>query len=191
MPNEPKRLGMVVFGTDGNVDYVQMSDGQKYTLGPVSVVTLVGRLVSPTRAIRQVLDQFTKTGQAMAKVDLDKLWELLPYRRARFSSSATPVENGDHMHKSASFDNFTANTETVEDILDKVATTNRTIDRLVKAGKRFDSVRAKGDLLRIASRVADIADTVDLALAWVGNDLSELHREASEIHSLFPVDNED
>ena len=89
------------------------------------------------------------------------------------------------MLKTASYDTFTANVETAEDIVAKVAATDEAIDRLMTAGKRFDSVRAKQDLHKIASRVAEIAQNVDLAQPWVGNDLADLSKRATEIHGLF------
>jgi hypothetical protein len=72
-----------------------------------------------------------------------------------------------------------------EDIVNKVAATDTTIDRLVAAGKRFNSVRAKSDLYKIASRVAEISQSVDLGQSWVGGDLGILSQQANEIHDLF------
>jgi hypothetical protein len=41
------------------------------------------------------------------------------------------------------------------------------------------------DLHKLASRVTEIAQNVDLAYPWVSNDLMELSKKASEIHGLF------
>ena len=91
------------------------------------------------------------------------------------------------MIKSASYDTFSAHVELAEDIVAKVAATDEVIDQLVTAGKRFDAARAKQDLHRIASRVAEIAQNVDLAQPWVGNDLTALNEQADKIQSLFPT----
>lgn len=79
-----------------------------------------------------------------------------------------------------------ANTVTAKHILSTVEATNETIDRLVTAGKKFNSVKAKLDLHRIASQVQNIVSTVDLSVPWVGNDLTDLSKRADEINGLFP-----
>jgi hypothetical protein len=199
---QPRRVVMVTFGTDGFVDYVQVPDGQRYMLGPISVLKLITGLV-PTRTARVALKEFVSSHQVMLSVDLDRMWAMLPFRRARFSSTTNPLMQGHDrqaqiarysesekqtaMLKTASYDTFTANVELAEDIVAKVAATDEAIERLKTAGKRFDSVRAKQDLHKIASRVAEIAQNVDLAQPWVGNDLADLSKQATEIHGLFEV----
>lgn len=184
------RIALVTVGSDGFVDYVQTPDGQKHMLGPVSVLKLITGLV-PTRTAREALQEFTSSNRTMLKVDLDKMWELLPFRRARYSSTTNPlIEREDRnpeisMTKSANYDAFSANVDLAEDIVAKVSQTDETIDRLREAGKRFDSVRAKADLHKIAARVTEIAENVDLAQPWVGNDLVELSKRANDIHALF------
>jgi hypothetical protein len=143
---------------------------------------------------RKALQEFTSTGQVMLSVDLDRMWGMLPFQRARYSSSPAnplmglvdrPVEMENYMPKTASYDTFSANMDLAEGIVTKVAATDEIIERLKKAGKRFDSVRAKADLHRIASRVTEIAQNVDLAQPWVGTDLSDLSKRADAIHELF------
>lgn len=91
--------------------------------------------------------------------------------------------------KSASYDSFQEHSELAETIISRVASTNEKIDKLVEAGKKFDSPRAKLDLHKIASRVTDIAADVDLAQPWIGDDLRKLATEADRIHGLFePVE---
>jgi hypothetical protein len=195
----PRRKAIVVIGTDGFVDYVQVADGQKFMLGPVSVLKLIMGLV-PVGAARKALREFVAHRQVMLSVDLDRMWELLPFQRARYSSANVLIrspdrspktarcgelENPPAMLKTASYDTFTANVELAEDIVAKVASTDEKIERLVTAGKKFDAVRARGDLHKIASRVAEISQNVDLAQPWVANDLSELSKRANEIHGLF------
>jgi len=183
------RMGMVTVGTDGVVDYVQVPDGQRYMLGPVSVLRLIVGSTKSARSARIALDEFLANGKAVVSVDLDRMWDLLPFRRARYSSTNPFIEWDSHTleaeMRTASYDNLISNVEMAEDIVTKVAETDATIDRLVAAGKRFDSVRAKADLLKIASRVADITANVDLAHGWVGEDLSELSSQADAIQGLF------
>lgn len=198
---------MITVGTDGVVDYVQLPpDGQKFMLGPVSVLKLITCL-TPARVLRKALNSFLSDKQVMLSVDIDHMWSLLPFRRARYSSvwasilpiarrgetSTNPlmgrVNHGamleNTMIKQASYDTFSAHVELAEDIVAKVAATDEAIDRLVAAGKRFNASKAKQDLHKIASRVAEIAQNVDLAQPWVGNDLSDLSTKATEIQSLF------
>ena len=87
--------------------------------------------------------------------------------------------------KQASFETFMANAELAEDIVAKIAAADETIDRLVQEGKRFNSVQAKEDLHKIASKVAEIAQNVDLAHPWVSNDLEDLSQSANKIYGLF------
>lgn len=87
--------------------------------------------------------------------------------------------------KMASFDAFKANSELAEVIVAKVGEADQKIDRLVQAGRKFDVTRAKGDLYKIATKVAEIAESVDLAEPWIRGDLQKLATEAARIHKLF------
>lgn len=84
-----------------------------------------------------------------------------------------------------SYTTFQANTELAETIVARVAATHDIVEKLVTAGKKFDSPRAKQDLHRIASSVSEMARDVDLAQPWVRGDLDKLATEADRIHGLF------
>jgi hypothetical protein len=191
----PKRKAMVTIGTDGVVDYVQVPEGQRFTLGPVSVLRLITGLVPSKSTARKALDEFLAKKQVMVPVDLDQMWALLPYKRSRYSSTNHSMGSADQsavlenqMIKSASYESFAENVEMAEDIVAKLASTNETIDRLVARGRKFNASRAKGDLMKIATRVEEITQNVDLAQPWVGSDLAELSKKATEIHALFPTE---
>jgi hypothetical protein len=77
---------LVTVGSDGVTDWVSMPDGQRFNLGPVSVLSFVGKLASPSMA-KKSLDVFLKSGKAMFAVDEDRMWQLLKPVRARWSSS--------------------------------------------------------------------------------------------------------
>lgn len=191
MPNQESRTTLVTVGTDGFVDYVQVPDGQRFMLGPVSVLQLIMGAVKSVRAAQVALEEFVASGKTIVPVDLDQMWELLPFRRARYSSTNPFMLKWDHSDrepemKTASYNTLIAHVEMAEDIVNKVAETDSTIDRLIAEGKRFDAARAKADLLKIASRIAEIAEHVDLAQGWVGADLAELSAQAQELHRLFP-----
>lgn len=190
------RSALVTVGTDGFVDYVQVPEGEKYMLGPVSVLQLIVGSVQSMRAARVALKEFVKTGKAVVAVDLDKMWSLLPFRRARYSftnslmSGRSESPSSESNMKTASYGTLMANVELAEDIVTKVATTHETIDRLEWEGKRFDAARARGDLFRIASLVSQIAENVDMAQPWVAQDLAVIAAQADEIYELFPHDGE-
>ncbi len=270
------RHALVTIGSDGLSDYVQLSDGQRYMLGSVSILRFVTELAPGSLVARSTLDDFLAGRRTMLRVDLDRMWQVLAPRRARHSSvvaiplippaisrsldlrtlrarqgtmadtsdratqeaianqitriegqialleqkakdaGGTPAASmksdidslkslitelrrpspyGDQSKnetfyglpgaKQASFDMLQANTSLAEEILTKVASTNDKIEQLVLAGKRFDSPRAKQDLHKIASRVSEIVQNVDLAQPWVRQDLAVLAKSADAIHSLF------
>jgi hypothetical protein len=189
-------MAMVTVGTDGFVDYVQVPDGEKFMLGPVSVLRLITGSADSIRAARLALKEFVENGKAMLSVDLDKMWSLLPFQRARYSftnplmASESYSPSLEIKMKTASYDTLKANVEMAEEIVSKVAATHETIDRLVWEGKRFDAAKAKQDLLKIASRVSEIAQDVDMAQPWVGRDLAVVAAQADEIYGLFPHDGE-
>jgi hypothetical protein len=72
---------LVTVGTENELDWVKTPDGQKFTLGPVSVAKFVGSLVRHGQ--RAALDQFLMSGETMVQVDLDQMWELLKPVRVR------------------------------------------------------------------------------------------------------------
>ncbi len=82
---------LVTLGTDGLSDYIRLSDGTKYMLGAVSPLRFVVETVSSSFIARKALDLFLSTGQAMFSADVDRMWELLKPKRARWSAFATPL----------------------------------------------------------------------------------------------------
>ena len=196
MDDSQMRTAMVTVGTDGFVDYVQLSDGERFMLGPVSVLRLITGSAGSVRSARVALKEFVETGKTMLAVDLDKMWELLPFRRARYSFTNPLMSRGNYSPsletdmKTASYDTLMANVELAEDIVSKVVATHATIGRLEAEGRRFNAARARGDLLRIASLVSEVAQNTDMAQPWIGNDLATIAAQANEIHGLFPHDGE-
>jgi hypothetical protein len=83
---------LVTLGTDGLSDWVQMSDGQKLMLGPISALKFVTEVgTGGAYGARKTLDDFIKDGSAMLTVDEDRLAELLKPHRARWTSVRPPV----------------------------------------------------------------------------------------------------
>lgn len=202
------KQGYVFFSTDGLRDYVELPDGVKYILGTLSVARLIAPL-APSHEVRRVCDAFNEGKRPRLWVDVDALWEALEVniRRSRWASldpgppdllipagNRTPGTEGTNMAdnqimvKQASIATFEQNTAIVEETLKTVEATNAKIDNLVAAGKKFNHVAAKKDLMKIASRVTEITASVDLGFDWVKSDLEALAKSASEIHDLFPQD---
>jgi len=88
---------LVTVGTDGATDWVRMPDGQKFNLGPVSVLRFVAGLTTRSVA-KQALDTFLAGKEAMVAVDEERMWVLLAPHRARWSadvSSSMPLEKAE------------------------------------------------------------------------------------------------
>lgn len=83
------------------------------------------------------------------------------------------------------YDVFKANADVANGILGQAETTVSAIDRLANAGKRFNSVRAKQDVLEVTTKVAGIMQDADLTQPWVSGDLDKLASRMGEIHGLF------
>lgn len=83
-------LKAVTLGTDGVVDYVEMPDGVRYTLGTVSIYKLVRALVVGNRQQRRALEAVNKNGLTVVSLDADLLFEMLKPRKARHASPLIP-----------------------------------------------------------------------------------------------------
>lgn len=69
--------------------------------------------------------------------------------------------------------------------LSKIEAAQNKVELLVKSGKRFDHVRAKGDLYKVASGVQQILKVADLADPRVKGELTKLAEQAKQLHGLF------
>jgi hypothetical protein len=87
---------LVTIGTDGLKDWVQTPDGQKFSLGSVSVLSFVAKLVRSTNAAQKALSQFLKRGEALVSVDDDRMWALLAPTQSRWAAGPfMPPSQGD------------------------------------------------------------------------------------------------
>ena len=151
-------------------------------------------------------------GQDMQKEEVSRLKELVAWLRrpsvygdqsknktfynlpeatpggAKSASEAAPVAGAPVLAApvdAGSFSALTENSLIADATLSKIEAANTKVDLLVTAGKKFDSVRAKGDLLKVASSVQDLLRDADLAQPWVKGELSKLAEEAKKLHGLF------
>lgn len=84
------KLVTVTLESDGQRDFVRLPTGERYNLGAVSVLKLVSALVPNRRNQRLTLDEYVRTGRAVALLDPDAMFALLapkPVRRAAVGSS--------------------------------------------------------------------------------------------------------
>jgi hypothetical protein len=204
---------LVTVGTDGSKDWVKTPDGQRFALGPVSVLTLVTRLIPNTKVARKALDEFLKNGEAMLAVDDSQLWGLLAPRRARwatgpFMASEEGVSNMggrsiearelgwggvsfldqdfiDSKKAGLTVDTYSSNLKSAQSILTKAKQTVTTISRLSSAGKKFNAARARADVAQVTTRVASICADTELTESWVRDDLVKLAARNDRIHRLF------
>lgn len=139
-------------------------------------------------------------GQNIQKDELDKLRDLVTWLR-RGSPYGNQSKNdtyyglpeqtpsGESARKQAATEGTVAalseNSLLADATLSKLESASTKIDLLVKAGKKFDHARAKGDLLKVASSVQTILKDADLAAPWVKGELSKLAEQAKTLHGLF------
>jgi len=79
---------LVTVGTDGFTDWVQLTNGSKLSLGPVSVLSFVTKLCPDGRKVKQALEGFLRNQTAMVQVDEDQMWSMLTPRRARWATDS-------------------------------------------------------------------------------------------------------
>jgi hypothetical protein len=177
------RKAAVIFGTDGNSDYVQTPDGRKYSLGPVSVLTLVSGLVQSPRAIRAAMNEFLAKRQVQLQVDLEAMWKLLPVRRARYSSVGDSMDMDKWKMGPSEPQIKTAadgNADLVESILRRVAEAGAESMALEGKGFPVTAVEARVELVRIASAVGELAEG-DLADPQTRLDLYRLNSDVNRV----------
>jgi hypothetical protein len=134
-------------------------------------------------------------GQKSQKEDVERLRELVTWLR-RGSPYGDQSKNntyyglpeaqpGGKQASEGSSASLTENSLLADATLSKIEAASTKVDLLVTAGKKFDHVRAKGDLLKVASGVTQILKDADLAAPWVKGELTKLAEEAARLHGVF------
>ena len=83
------------------------------------------------------------------------------------------------------YDTFQTNSALAQQILAKAEETVEKIDKLAKAGRKFNAARAKADVHAVASKVSGILHDTELTEKWVHEDLQKLAARADKLHGLF------
>ncbi len=84
---------LVTVGTDGFTDWVQLPDGSKLSLGPVSILTFVTKLCPSGQMAKRTLEGLLQDKAAMVAVDDDKMWAMLTPRRARWAADSFMIRD--------------------------------------------------------------------------------------------------
>jgi hypothetical protein len=76
---------LVTIGSDGATNWVKLPDGQRFNLGPISILSFATQLSSGSTA-KKALQQFTSSGEALISVDEEKMWDMLAPRPPRLAT---------------------------------------------------------------------------------------------------------
>lgn len=88
---------LVTIGTDRATNWVKTPDGQRFNLGPVSVLSFVTKLVlGGNREARRALDGHLRGEEIMLRVDEGRMWELLAPRRSRWARAFPFIPHDQH-----------------------------------------------------------------------------------------------
>lgn len=133
-------------------------------------------------------------GQDIQKDDIAKLKDLVQWLR-RGSPYGNQSDNSAYYglpEKTPSGESARSKEASIEEngliadaTLSRLESAQTKIDLLVTAGKKFDHVRAKGDLFKVASNVQQLLKTADLAAPTVKGELTKLAEQAKQLHGLF------
>lgn len=136
---------LVTIGTDGLRDWVQTADGQKFSLGPVSVLSFVARLVRSSRTAQKALHQFLKVGGALVTVDDDQMWSLLAPAQSRWAAGPfMPPSLGDPSPRKPSM-------STIREDLSALRRVVGHLNALASQGRQ--DRRAIADLVKLADKI--------------------------------------
>ncbi len=149
------------------MDWVQTPDGQKFTLGPVSVRQFVKKLSH--RPAKPLLERFVEAGEVMVSVDLDQMWELLKPRRVRFADgpfmTPTKGEGRNFPMDEKYFQEIEASLKEVETLLgtlDRQAST-QTVREFLKAAQKIKSPNQSKNQTYYNLGAPDVHEVTDAA----------------------------
>lgn len=81
---------LVSVGSDGFTDWVRLPDGQKLNLGAVSVLAFVAKAAVDNQSGRVAVEAYLRDGEALLRVDEDRMWTLLTPKRSRLAAGDGP-----------------------------------------------------------------------------------------------------
>lgn len=152
---------LVSLGTDGATSWVQRSDGQKFNLGSLSVLSFVTKLAKNTAIAKKVLQEFLEHGESLLSVNEEHMWALLQPPVSRWASDSFMVP--DQQQETVKMSTL----ETLTRIEQKL----QYLNRLATQGEQAPEVF--GHLKRLAS-------TLDAAVIAAENeDLEEEEEDTS------------
>lgn len=154
-----------------------------------------GAIAQQIARIEAQINQIAKNASAAGVARLRDLVNGLasastdPGTFARAAAEQEPAEDqeGEEQEKQASVTLLNRNTSLVEQTLERVAATGQKIDQLEAAGKRFNSMRARYDLSRIATSLRDLVASTDLAQPYTTREVQKIASQAEHLAGLFSV----
>ncbi len=160
-----------------------------------AISNLVGRIEQQIALISSHASEAShgSIGQDIQKDEVAKLRDLAAWLR-RGSPYGDQSKNNTYYGlpeqmvggsaKQASYQLVSENTLLADATLSRLESTSNKIDLLVTAGKKFDSARAKGDLLKVANAVKDVV-AGNIATPAATRELTKLDVEAKRLHGVF------
>ena len=136
---------LVTVGTDGIKDWVRTPDGQRFALGPVSVLSFVAKLVPSARVAQKALHRFLESGETLVSVDDDRMWSLLAPARGRWAAGPfMPSSLGDPSPR----------TPSMSTIRDDLAALRKVVGHLnALASQSRTDQRAVAHLVKLADKI--------------------------------------
>jgi hypothetical protein len=140
---------LVTVGTDGFTDWIRMADGCRYNLGPISVLKFVSKLAQGGRAAQRTLEAFLRDGEAMLKVDENRMWTLLTPRRARWASDGSFMPSDQRNVEGSTMNTIEQDLSKIENHIELLG---QAVEKQVSPEKMAEGVDI---LVKLAARVSN------------------------------------
>lgn len=150
---------LVSIGTDGRTDWVRLPDGQKLSLGAISVLRFVSSL-APAKEARHALASYLQGQEVIIPVDENRMWDLLAPVRSRWGSvgSFMPPDQQPRFSVGPQFTRTSTkpmNTKALRQLDQHINAMNK-YAKVASAAKMAEGVSI---LLRLAAKVAEEDET--------------------------------
>lgn len=88
----------ITVGTSGYADWIEMPDGRRFLLGPVSILDVVRKSAVKKHDVQRVLETVLQDGRAMYIADMDRLEPLFEVHRSRWANDISLITDGERTH---------------------------------------------------------------------------------------------
>lgn len=111
----------ITIGTSGYADWIEMPDGRRFLLGPVSILDVVRKSAVKRNDIQRVLETILQDGKAMFIADMDRLEPLFQAHRSRWATDISLITQEERTHYVASGDMSNFDKSYKEAVKDQIA----------------------------------------------------------------------